>query len=641
MATVAELDKRLEQLRRMAANLEGRHDQLKVRDEELTRAVGLAKGRLALKAKTDEFLEALQAAAHQRTVGSYAKLLTALAQDVLPQDLSIGLDLYTERGLPALDIFAQQGDQRVDILEGCGGSLTNVISLGLRTIATVKAGMRSFLALDEPDCWIKPDRVPAFYRVQKQMAERMGFQALIISHHDISLFDSGINVIEMSGTPAEGLSVAVRAGAPEWPDDATPGIRALVLRNFASYKDVRIPLSPGVNAVIGDNNIGKSRIMRMFRSVAYAGPETSDDDIRHGERRAEVEIHLEYGRVLHWSREIRRNPVTLWRLVEADGSVATVEGAHCETGGRQAPEWVAKVLGIARLDGLDIQLAHQKFPVFLLGEPASKRAAVLSIGRESGHLRKMIAAHKDNCARDQVTVKTGEQELANVRRQRSALDVLPDILALIDEAAALREKALEAQSSLADLEAAGIRLAQARRARERAERELRAIGELPEPPELHADIGRARELGQTINRLERLSHGLERARAEVAVLECLPAEAPEIPLSDPIAAAGRRIRDTGLALQAARAEAAVLADLPTEPPALPDTRDLCAAVERLSRLRKGRAEAERELAKSEAEAQVIAVEIAETLASIGNQCPLCGSNVAHDHITGSGVLEAA
>src|SRR5690606_32538332 len=100
----------------------------------------------------------------------------------------------------------------------------------------------------------------------------------------------------------------------------------------------------------------------------------------------------------------------------------------------------------------------------------------------------------------------------------------------------------------------------------------------------------------------------------------------------PIAAAGRRIRDTGLALQAARAEAAVLADLPTEPPALPDTRDLCAAVERLSRLRKGRAEAERELAKSEAEAQVIAVEIAETLASIGNQCPLCGSNVAHDHI---------
>src|SRR3712207_8304811 len=46
------------------------------------------------------------------------------------------------------------------------------------------------------------------------------------------------------------------------------------------------------------------------------------------------------------------------------------------------PDWVERLFGIVKVESLDVHIAHQKFPVFLLGEPASRRSAVLSIGQD-------------------------------------------------------------------------------------------------------------------------------------------------------------------------------------------------------------------------------------------------------------------
>ena len=340
MTVANEMDKRLAGARREVSELTGQRRALIAKDAELTRSVGLAKGRLSIKPQVDAYLEELQASANAKTVTSYTKLLSALSQDVLNQGVKIGLDLYTERGLPGLDIFAEQGGRRVDLFESAGGSITNVACLGLRAIATVKSGLRPFLALDEADCWLRPSRAPAFYRVVRQMTEKMRFQALVISHHDVDAFANGINLISVGGKPQTGLSIEVRAGGATWLDDQVPGIRGIRLRNFAGYIDCWIPLSPGMNAIIGENNIGKSMVLRLLRSVAYGREASSDRDIRHGEFRADAEVHLEQGRVLCWSREIKRNPVMLWRLLEADGSVAVQDGIPCESGSKDGvPSW--------------------------------------------------------------------------------------------------------------------------------------------------------------------------------------------------------------------------------------------------------------------------------------------------------------
>src|SRR3546814_3009946 len=119
-----------------------------------------------------------------------------------------------------------------------------------------------------------------------------------------------------------------------------------------SHRASEILLAPGVNALVGDNNLGRSVLMRALRAVCYV--ECSDADIRQGEKRATVEIDIEGGRTVEWTRELRRNPVNLWRLLDADGNVVEHEGMRYESGGRTVPDWVSDILGIAKLEGLDV-----------------------------------------------------------------------------------------------------------------------------------------------------------------------------------------------------------------------------------------------------------------------------------------------
>lgn len=188
----------VERLAQGLSRLEGRKDALLAREAELVRAVGLAKGRVALKGDVQAFLDQIQEEHSRRNVASFEALLSALADEVIPGVDPIRLDLSTERGLPALDINVQRPTgERSDVYEDQGGALTNVVGAGLRLVAVVKSNLRRFVVLDEADCWIKPDRVPVFYKVMEDAANRLGIQCLAISHHDVSTFESNIRVAEV------------------------------------------------------------------------------------------------------------------------------------------------------------------------------------------------------------------------------------------------------------------------------------------------------------------------------------------------------------------------------------------------------------------------------------------------------------
>jgi DNA repair exonuclease SbcCD ATPase subunit len=473
------------------------------------------------------------------------------------------------------------------VLEDNGGALTNAVGTALRLIAVVKAGVGRFLALDEADCWIAPDRVPAFYRVLADGARRLGVQCLAISHHDVSTFDAGLRVCRVEGEPATGVGIGVPDGGGDWDPDA-PGLRFIRLRDVQGYADAMLSLSPGVNALMGPNNRGKSTVVRALRAVFYG--EARDSLVRAGAGQAAVEIGLARGRTLRWTRQPRRTPVNLWSLHEADGSVVQEGGLRFESGGRVPPPWVDRLCGITKVEELDVHIAHQKFPVFLLGEPPSRRSAVLSVGQEAGYLRDMLALHRDRCRRDEALVRDGERELASLADELRGFEDLPAVAAAIEEAGSALAALAAAAARVERLEEVAGILGEARRrlagARERAE----ATGELPDQ-EAFEDL-RAR-----------VSGARERERAGERLL------------------ALRRDR------RAADARLLALRDLPETLPALLSNAGAEAIADRLGALKAGIARQRALLERNGADRARIEAEVSALAERTGGLCPACGSPV--------------
>ncbi|XPV76443.1 MAG: hypothetical protein ACNI27_00620 [Desulfovibrio sp.] len=85
-------------------------------------------------------------------------------------------------------------DEIEDVLTGQGGSVCNILSVGLRLVALSQLDSerhRPFLVLDEQDCWLRPQLIPGFMKLISKISHRLGIQVLVISHHPLDLF-SGV-----------------------------------------------------------------------------------------------------------------------------------------------------------------------------------------------------------------------------------------------------------------------------------------------------------------------------------------------------------------------------------------------------------------------------------------------------------------
>lgn len=614
-----------ERLARALGLAEARRAALIEERDALIRSVAAAKGRLDLRDAIEACLRDLQQEVHQRSLARFETLLSALVQEVLPGEKPVSLDLTTERGLPALDIGLLRPDGgREDVLEDNGGAMTNVVGMGLRLIAVVKAGIGRFIALDEADCWIAPDRVPAFYRVLEDGAARLGLQCLAISHHDVSGFGPATQVSRIGGHPESGVLVdgPAEACAAAWsPGD--PGFRFIRLVDVQGFADATLPLGPGVNALVGPNNRGKSTVIRALRAVFYG--EARDGLVRAGASAARIEIGVAGGRLLRFVRRPKRSPVNLWSLHEPDGSVVVENGTHCETGGRDVPDWVDRLFGITRVEDLEVHVAHQKFPVFLLGEKAPKRSAVLSIGREAGYVRDMQALQRERIAEDQRVVREGERRLAVLGER---LAPFADLDALAAAVADLRRAAgtlARGAGRLRAIEARALALATLAAGREAASARAGAVRALP-PPEAVAELGRslaeARHREGLARRLTAAARDLAAAHARRTALAGLPAAPSLLPSAAPEGHAAALARLSG-ELARARGRAQALAEVPAAPVLAPDGPAVGLAA-RLSAFADRLAAARGRLAAAQAGLAEVEAETAALLARTGGRCPACG-----------------
>lgn len=625
------------ELRRAVANAEGQLQGETLRRDKLTKDVGEAKGRRELKPKIDKFLEEQQADFHTRIVRKYEQLLTTFVNEVMQGQAPIGLDLTIKRGQPALDIVSRvTADIAKDIYRHKGGALTNLISLGLRMIVITRSKRRRFMILDEADCWAQTEKIPAFYKVVREGASKLGIQSIAISHFPTSMFGDDVNIVRLSGHPesATGTNVNNNPRRHIWSDDEE-GFRYIRLINFQGYVNETLHLTPGTTIISGDNDLGKSTFVRAMRAVFYGDREIDDGLIRDGERMCAVEIGLKNGRVLRWDRQIRRNPVNLWTLKEADGSVVTINNedgsvaARYETGG-DLPEWVEREFGISPVHGLDAHLTIQKEPVFLLTESPQVRALVLSVGQEASYISGMIAKHKEQVAADSATIREGEKELMRILERVSKLERAVQKSDALATAEGIYET-LKNRSSVADH--AGKLLSDIERAtrdltilRRKAEI-LEFVPELEDVRGLEVDMRETERLAALHTSIRTTERQVERHRRTAEILHRLPSVVPEIKSSDRLIDLGRNIAGTRTEVERLAKVRDILARVPEKIPALRDMTSVGDIVRNVTAGQLAVASSTLKLTEVDEKMASTKAEIDAIVKSFGDSCPVCGTHI--------------
>lgn len=117
--------------------------------------------------------------------------LTHAVREILGQDRRVKSHRELKGGKLFITLEIENQGQTEDILHGQGGSVCNIVSVGLRLIGLAQLSPethRPFLALDEQDCWLRPELVSAFVRIVAAIASRLSIQVLYISHHGVDMF---------------------------------------------------------------------------------------------------------------------------------------------------------------------------------------------------------------------------------------------------------------------------------------------------------------------------------------------------------------------------------------------------------------------------------------------------------------------
>jgi len=146
---------------------------------------------LEVQPKVSERLEELSRQLFGSILEEIQRDLTYALREVLGQDLRVVSQREMKNRKMHVTFGIEREGKPEDILTGQGGSVCNVISIGLRLIALSQLDEREhrrFLVLDEQDCWLRPDLVPQLMRIVHTIARKLQFQVLVISHHSVDLF---------------------------------------------------------------------------------------------------------------------------------------------------------------------------------------------------------------------------------------------------------------------------------------------------------------------------------------------------------------------------------------------------------------------------------------------------------------------
>ena len=173
---------------KLVAHQEWTQRQLAEQQQELERL----KNYLAISESVSDALELLSEKLFQETLATIQDKLSIALQEILEQPIRLVATASWKNRAAAVDFHIERDGHAEDIMKGQGGSVANILSIGLRMFALTNLDPnehRPFLVFDEQDCWLRPDLVPALVRIIRDASRALGFQVLMISHHDREVFE--------------------------------------------------------------------------------------------------------------------------------------------------------------------------------------------------------------------------------------------------------------------------------------------------------------------------------------------------------------------------------------------------------------------------------------------------------------------
>lgn len=184
--------------------------------EKVTAYLGIADA-------VEEALRLLGEQLSERLAKKLEDMLTDALQEVLEQPIALKVTCDHKRGGATMGFHVEHNGRRESIMKGQGGSVANILSVGLRMFALSTldpAVHRRFLVLDEQDCWLRPDLVPKLVKIVHDACSdrKLGFQVLMISHHDVSAFDQYADKIYQLTPSKDGVKVREFAEEPRSPE---------------------------------------------------------------------------------------------------------------------------------------------------------------------------------------------------------------------------------------------------------------------------------------------------------------------------------------------------------------------------------------------------------------------------------------
>jgi hypothetical protein len=205
---------------------------IRAREERAKRSVALAKEFGKLNAYLG-IIESVTAALEQLSDQLFKQLLsvvedklTIALQEILEQPIKFHATPEFKRKGATVEFSIERDGNREDVLRGTGGSVANILSVGLRLFALTtldEQRHRRFLVLDEQDCWLRPDLVPRLVKIVHDAGHALGFQVLMISHHDVATFERYADrIYEFIPRGSDGVEVREIAAQPPEPDQSAP-----------------------------------------------------------------------------------------------------------------------------------------------------------------------------------------------------------------------------------------------------------------------------------------------------------------------------------------------------------------------------------------------------------------------------------
>ncbi len=166
-------------------------------------------------------LEKLNQDLFSSLLGTVQEKITIALQEILEQPITFHAKAGFSRNSAGVEFWIERNGKPEDLINGQGGSVANIVSVCLRIFALTtldEATHRRFLILDEQDCWLRADLVPKLVKIIHDASRALGFQILMISHHERHLFEQYADkIIELQWQ--DGKVVAVdTTSAPSQPD---------------------------------------------------------------------------------------------------------------------------------------------------------------------------------------------------------------------------------------------------------------------------------------------------------------------------------------------------------------------------------------------------------------------------------------